>query len=61
MIAMCMGANIRKGLEDTVYYRKGELVESNVQLVKRMVRLSKEIGREPATLEEAKEILGLKR
>ncbi|MFX0025972.1 MAG: 3-keto-5-aminohexanoate cleavage protein [Candidatus Hermodarchaeota archaeon] len=61
MIAMCMGGNIRTGLEDTVYYRKGELVENNAQLVKRMVRLAKEMGREPATLDEAKEILGLKR
>lgn len=60
MIAMCMGGNIRTGLEDTVYYRKGELVENNAQLVKRMVRLAKEMGREPATLEEAKEILGLR-
>jgi 3-keto-5-aminohexanoate cleavage enzyme len=60
MIAMCMGGNIRTGLEDTVYYQKGELVKSNAQLVERMVRLAKEIGREPATLDEAKKILGLK-
>ncbi|MFX0070889.1 MAG: 3-keto-5-aminohexanoate cleavage protein [Candidatus Hermodarchaeota archaeon] len=60
MIAMCMGGNIRTGLEDTVYYRKGELVQNNAQLVKRMVRLAKEIGREPATIDEAREMLGLK-
>jgi 3-keto-5-aminohexanoate cleavage enzyme len=59
MIAMCMGGNIRTGLEDTVYYRKGELVKSNAQLVERMVRLAKEIGREPATLEEARTMLRL--
>lgn len=60
MIAMCMGGNIRTGLEDTVYYRKGELVKNNAQLVERMVRVAKEIGREPATLDETREKLGLK-
>ena len=60
VIAMSMGGNIRTGLEDTIYYSKGEPVESNAQLVRRMVRLAKEIGREPATVDEAKVILGLK-
>ena len=60
-IAMCMGGNIRTGLEDTLHYRKGEPVKNNAQLVKRMVRLAKELGREPATVDEAKEMLGLKK
>mgnify|MGYP006278458321 FL=1 len=59
VIAMCMGGNVRTGLEDTIYYDKGELAEGNAQLVKRMVRLAKEIGREPATVEETKELLDL--
>ncbi|MFX1469838.1 MAG: 3-keto-5-aminohexanoate cleavage protein, partial [Promethearchaeota archaeon] len=59
MIAMCMGGNIRTGLEDTVYYRKGELAKSNAQLVERMVRLANEIGREPATLDETRKMLNL--
>jgi 3-keto-5-aminohexanoate cleavage enzyme len=58
-IAMAMGGNIRTGLEDTIYYDKGELAESNAQLVKRMVRIAEELGREVATVDEAKEILGL--
>jgi 3-keto-5-aminohexanoate cleavage enzyme len=61
LVAMCMGANVRTGLEDTIYYQKGEPVQNNAQLVKRMVRLAKEIGREPATVDEAKQILGLKK
>ncbi len=60
-IAMCMGGNIRTGLEDTLHYAKGQPVESNAQLVKRMVRLAKELGREPATPDEAREMLGLKK
>jgi len=59
VIAMCMGGNIRTGLEDTIYYDKGELAEGNAQLVRRMVRLAKEIGREPATVEETKALLNL--
>ena len=61
VMAMCMGGNIRTGLEDTIYYGKGELAQGNGQLVKRMVRIAKEIGREIATVDEAKEILGLKK
>jgi 3-keto-5-aminohexanoate cleavage enzyme len=61
VMAMCMGGNIRTGLEDTIYYRKGELAQSNAQLVKRMVRIAKEIGREVATVNEAKDILGIKK
>jgi len=57
--AMCMGANVRTGLEDTIYYQKGELAEGNAQLVKRMVRIANEIGRKVASVDEAKEILGL--
>ncbi|MFW9973291.1 MAG: 3-keto-5-aminohexanoate cleavage protein [Candidatus Odinarchaeota archaeon] len=59
MIAMSMGGNIRTGLEDTVYYRKGELAKNNAQLTERMVRIAKEIGREPASVDETKKILGL--
>ena len=57
MMAMTMGGNVRTGLEDTVYYRRGELAESNAQLVERVARLACEIGREPATVEEARATL----
>ncbi len=57
--AMCMGANVRTGLEDTIYYQKGELAEGNAQLVKRMVRIANEIGRDVASVDEAKQMLGL--
>ncbi|MFW9969237.1 MAG: 3-keto-5-aminohexanoate cleavage protein [Candidatus Odinarchaeota archaeon] len=58
-IAIAMGGNVRTGLEDTIYYGKGELVENNAQLVKRMARIAEEVGREVATVDEAKEILKL--
>ena len=59
-IAMCMGGNIRTGLEDTLHYSKGEMVTNNAQLVERMARLARELGREPATPDEARLMLGLK-
>ncbi len=59
IIAMSLGGNVRTGLEDTLHYAKGHPVTSNAQLVERMVRIAREIGREPATVEEARKILGL--
>ncbi|MBN1635943.1 MAG: 3-keto-5-aminohexanoate cleavage protein [Deltaproteobacteria bacterium] len=59
LIAMAMGGNVRTGMEDTVSYQRGEPVKSNAQLVERMVRIAREMGREPATVEEAGRILGL--
>jgi 3-keto-5-aminohexanoate cleavage enzyme len=58
-LAIIMGLHARVGLEDNVYYRKGELAKSNAQLVERIVRLAKEFGRRVATPREAREMLGL--
>ena len=60
MMALAMGGHCRVGLEDNIYYRKGELA-SNEQLVERVVRLSRELGREVAPAAEARRILHLKR
>ena len=57
MMALAMGGNVRTGLEDTVYYRRGEKVKSNAQLVERVARLAHEVGRELATVEDAKAAL----
>tara|TARA_B100000029_G_scaffold304581_1_gene297468 strand:+ start:278 stop:562 length:285 start_codon:yes stop_codon:yes gene_type:complete len=58
-MAVAMGGNIRVGMEDNVYYGHGELAESNAQLVERAVRICHELGREVATPEEAREMLGM--
>ena len=57
-MAMLLGGCVRVGLEDNIYYRKGELA-TNAQLVARTVRIARELGKEPATPDEAREILGL--
>jgi len=56
--AILMGGHSRVGLEDNIYYKRGELA-TNEQLVERMVRLSRELGREVATPDEARAILNL--
>jgi len=58
-IAIAMGLNIRVGLEDNIYYRRGEQAKSNAQLVERAVRIAKELNREIATSAQAREMLGL--
>ncbi|WP_332900184.1 3-keto-5-aminohexanoate cleavage protein [Haladaptatus sp. CMSO5] len=58
-MAMAMGGHVRVGLEDNVYYRKGDLAESNAQLVARAVRIAGELERPVASPAEAREILGL--
>jgi len=57
--AMLMGGNIRVGLEDNIYYAKGQLADSNAQLVMRIQRLALELGIEVASAAEAKQILGV--
>ena len=56
--AVLMGGHVRVGLEDNIYYKKGELA-TNERLVERIVRLSKELGREVATPDEARKILSI--
>ncbi|SCG81816.1 hypothetical protein DW1_0195 [Proteiniborus sp. DW1] len=58
--AITLGGHVRVGFEDNVYYSKGVLAKSNAELVERIVRIAKELGREVATPDEAREILGLK-
>lgn len=60
-IALAMGGNVRTGMEDTVFLDKGIPVKSNAQLVERTVALVRAMGREPATVEEARRALGIGR
>ncbi len=58
-MGILFGGHVRVGLEDNVYYERGELATSNAQLVERVVRVAAELGRDVATPAEAREILGL--
>ncbi|MEW6229291.1 MAG: 3-keto-5-aminohexanoate cleavage protein [Bacillota bacterium] len=59
VVAIVAGGHVRVGFEDNVYYSKGVLAESNAQLVARMARIAKEVGREVATPADARRILGI--
>jgi 3-keto-5-aminohexanoate cleavage enzyme len=60
MAAMAMGGHVRTGLEDNIYYRKGELAQSNAQLVARVARIATELGRPLATPAQVRSLLGLR-
>jgi uncharacterized protein (DUF849 family) len=58
--ALLMGGNVRVGLEDNLYLEKGVMAKSNGDQVAKIVRIARELGREPATPDEARKMLGLK-
>jgi uncharacterized protein (DUF849 family) len=59
-LSMMMGGNVRVGLEDNLFISKGVLAKGSWELVEKVIRLAKELGREIATPDEARQILGLK-
>ncbi|MCL1868714.1 MAG: 3-keto-5-aminohexanoate cleavage protein [Paludibacter sp.] len=58
--AIIDGGHVRVGFEDNIFLSKGVLAKSNGELVAKVVRLAKELGREIASPAEAREILGIK-
>ncbi len=61
MAAIINGGHVRVGFEDNVFLSKGVLAKSNGELVAKVVRMAKELGREVATPAEARKILGIKK
>jgi 3-keto-5-aminohexanoate cleavage enzyme len=59
-LALLYGASgIRTGLEDTVYLSRGVLAPSSAALCEKAVELARSLGREVATQEQTRELLGL--
>jgi len=58
--SLLIGGNCRVGLEDNLFLDKGQMAKSNGEQVAKMVRIARELGIEPATPDEARNILGLK-
>ena len=58
-MAMILGHHVRVGLEDNVFYAPRELAQGNGQMVERVVRLARELGRPIATPEQARKMMGL--
>lgn len=55
------GGHVRVGFEDNIYLEKGVLANSNGELVEKVVRLAKELGRSIASPAEARQILSLRK
>jgi uncharacterized protein (DUF849 family) len=58
--SLLMGGHARVGLEDNLWLGQGVMAKSNAEQVKKMIRISREFGIEPASADEARQILGLK-
>ncbi len=58
-MTMILGCNVRVGMEDGYYIRRGVLADNNAQLVEKMVRIANELERPVASPAQAREILGL--
>lgn len=58
-LGIILGGNVRVGMEDNVYMRRGEKLKSNAEAVEKIVRIARELGREIATPAQAREILGV--
>lgn len=57
--ALSMGGNVRVGLEDNFYLPSGEKAADSAELVAKAVEMTRNVGREPATPAQARDILGL--
>lgn len=58
-LSILLGGNVRVGFEDNIHIEKGKLAKSNTELVAKIVRIAKELGREIASPDEAREMLGI--
>ena len=58
--SLLIGGNCRVGLEDNLYLDRGKMAKSNAEQVAKIVRIARELGIDPATPDEARQILGLK-
>jgi uncharacterized protein (DUF849 family) len=59
--ALTLGGSVRVGLEDNFYLPDGTMARSNGELVARARRLTEDVGRRPASVAEARAILGVPR
>jgi 3-keto-5-aminohexanoate cleavage enzyme len=58
-MGLIMEGHVRVGFEDNIYLYPGVPARSNAELVEKAVRLAKELGREVASPDEARSMLGL--
>ena len=59
--SLTLGGNVRAGLEDNLYLPNGEMARSNGDLIGKARQMAEDVGRRPATVAEARELLGIPR
>ncbi|HEU4598980.1 MAG TPA: 3-keto-5-aminohexanoate cleavage protein [Solirubrobacterales bacterium] len=59
--SLVLGGNIRAGVEDNLYLPNGEMAKSNGELIAKARQMAEDIGRRPASVAEARELLGVPR
>jgi uncharacterized protein (DUF849 family) len=57
--ALTLGGSVRVGLEDNFYLPNGEVATSNGELIAKARQMCEDAGRRPATVEEARALLGI--
>ena len=57
--ALTLGGSIRVGLEDNLYLPSGEMARSNGELIAKARQLTEDVGRRPASVEEARAMLAI--
>jgi 3-keto-5-aminohexanoate cleavage enzyme len=57
--ALVLGGNVRAGVEDNLYLPSGEMCRSNGDLIAKARQMAEDIGRRPASVAEARALLGL--
>jgi 3-keto-5-aminohexanoate cleavage enzyme len=57
--SILLGGHVRVGFEDNIFMDKDKLATNNAELVARIVRIARELGREIASPEEARQMLGI--
>jgi 3-keto-5-aminohexanoate cleavage enzyme len=57
--ALTLGGSIRVGLEDNLYLPNGEMAKSNGELIAKARQMTEDVGRRPATVQEARAMLAI--
>jgi uncharacterized protein (DUF849 family) len=59
--ALTLGGSIRVGLEDNLYLPDGTMARSNGELIAKARQITEDMGRRPATVQEARAMLAVER
>lgn len=59
--SLVLGGNVRAGVEDNLYLPNGEMCKSNGELIAKARQMAEDVGRRPASVAEARELLGVPR